>query len=301
MEPKVAKTETDDLRAFCLVADHGSITAAARILGETKGSVSRRISRLERSLGIALLRRSPRLVRPTDDGAAYRERVGRVLELLDDANDNVRQSVSVPTGHLRVTAPMDLASSVLAPLVADFAAQFPKVTIEMVLTEQILDFDANQIDVALRATGPLPDSSLIAHRLAELTSGLYASPGYLSEHGTPAEPAALADHRMLRRASRPASTLSLHPQQGPDVAIRVGAAVMSSEFHFLKEVCVAGGGIGVLPDAIAAAAVTEGRLVRVLSEYTLQSSSLYLLYPGTRFLTPKLRAFRDFLRQAFRK
>ena len=114
-----------ELRAFCKVVDLGSITAAAKALGESKGNVSRRLTRLERGLGVALVRRSPRLVQATEDGLAYRMRVGRILELLDDASAAVQRAHGAPSGHLRVTAPIDLGLSIVAPLVTGFVERFP--------------------------------------------------------------------------------------------------------------------------------------------------------------------------------
>src|SRR4051812_32831093 len=107
--------DLQDLRAFCQVVDLGSITAAAKALGETKGSVSRRLTRLERALGVVVVQRSPRRVQATEDGIAYRARVGRALELLDDAAVQVQQARTAPHGHLRITAATDIGLSVVAP------------------------------------------------------------------------------------------------------------------------------------------------------------------------------------------
>jgi DNA-binding transcriptional LysR family regulator len=308
MEHHVAETETaspdlHDLRAFCRVADLGSITAAAKALGETKGSVSRRLTRLERALGVTLLRRSPRLVQTTDDGAAYRARVGRVLELLDEANSRAQHARVVPSGHLRVTAPFDLAVSVFGGIVAGFVERYPDVTVEMLLTEAFLDFDANQIDVALRATGSLPDSSLIAHRLAPIDAGLFATPAYLEKHGRPRRVDDLQKHRMLVfRGVRGAATLSLRKRDDDKpVRVRVNAAVTATDFTFCKSAALADGGIAMLPTLIARREVDEGRLVPVLRDYVLIEASLYLVHPAARFLLPKVRVFRDWVVAAFQR
>jgi DNA-binding transcriptional LysR family regulator len=304
MEHHVSKTETVqdllDLRAFCLVVDAGSITGAARILGETKGSVSRRITRLERALGVALLRRSPRLVQATEDGAAYRVRLGKVLELLDDTNAAVRHTRAAPSGHLRVTAPNDLGASLLAPLVCAFVARYPDVSVEMLLTQQVLDFDANQVDVALRATPQLPDSSLIAHRLQDLESGLFAAPAYLAANPAPVGPEELATHQLLLpRTTRGVATIPLGPRDRPAAQVRVHAAVSSSDFAFLRACALAAAGIAMLPLVLVGRDLAEGALVRVLPDHVVGGAPLFLLYPGTRFLPPKIRVFRDFLLESF--
>lgn len=307
MKHQVARTETFDaalldLRAFCLVIDLGSITAAAKALGETKSSVSRRIARLEHGLGVQLLRRSPRLVQATEDGLAYRMRVGRVLELLEDANTAVQQARATPSGHLRVTAPFDLGVSLLAPLVAGFSERFPEVSVEMLLTEARLDFDAHQIDVALRVTTSLQDSSLIAHKLQSIEVGLFAAPAYLRRHGAVREPDDLQEHRMLlARATRGHATLVLASRDGREHAkVRVRAAISASDFSFSREAALAGAGIALVPRVIVQRDVDRKKLVPVLEDHAPEgSATLYLVHAGTRFLPAKIRAFRDYMFDAF--
>ncbi|XXX77473.1 LysR family transcriptional regulator [Sorangium sp. So ce134] len=307
MKRQVVKKETIDadlldLRAFCLVVDLGSITAAARTLGETKGSVSRRITRLEHALGVELLRRSPRRVQATEDGLAYRMRVGRALELLEDANAAVQQARARPSGHLRVTAPFDLGLSILAPLSAGFAQRYPEISMEMLLTEALLDFDAHQIDVALRATSSLPDSSLIAHRLQHIEIGLFAAPAYLRKHGPVRRPEDLAGHRLLlAQTARGHATIALQPRDGGDRAeLRVRAAIAASDYSFCREVALAGAGIALVPAVNVRGDLDAKRLVPVLKDYAIDGAApLYLVHPGTRFLPSKIRAFRDYLLDAF--
>ncbi|WP_437998875.1 LysR family transcriptional regulator [Sorangium sp. So ce185] len=307
MKRQVVKKETIDadlldLRAFCLVVDLGSITAAARTLGETKGSVSRRITRLEHALGVELLRRSPRRVQATEDGLAYRMRVGRALELLEDANAALQQARARPSGHLRVTAPFDLGLSLLAPLSAGFAERYPEISVEMLLTEALLDFDAHQIDVALRATASLPDSSLIAYRLQHIEMGLFAAPAYLRKHGPVRRPEDLAGHRLLlAQTTRGHATIALQPRDGGDRAeLRVRAAIAASDYSFCREVALAGAGIALVPAVNVRSDLDAKRLVPVLKDHAIDGAApLYLVHPGTRFLPSKIRAFRDYLLDAF--
>ncbi|MCC6524605.1 MAG: LysR family transcriptional regulator [Polyangiaceae bacterium] len=285
-----------DLRALCLVADTGSITAAARALGEGKGSVSRRLTRLERALGLTLFLRSPRRVQPTEEGAAYRAEVGRALEVLDAAAAEAQQAHGAPRGHLRATAPYDLGVGVLAPLVARFSERYPEVSVEMILTESLLDFDSHQIDVALRAAAALQDSTLVAHRLADLEGGLFAAPAYLRKHGTPRRLEDLGAHRLVAiKATRGAATLLLRGPAERETRLRVTCAVSASDNAFCREVALAAGGIALLPSVIVAREVAEGTLVRVLDDYALADAALYLVHPGGRVVTPKVRAFRDFV------
>lgn len=284
-----------DLRAFCLVVDLGSVTAAAEALHETKGSVSRRLSRLEEGMGVRLLRRSPRLVQPTEEGADYRARVGRALELLDDAGAQLRGARDAPRGTLRVTAPNDIAVSMLAPLVARFVERYPDVRVDMLLTERRLDFEAEHVDVAFRASAALEDSSLVAHRVCELGGGLFASRAYLRKHGTPAAPEDLASYRLLLMGPvRAGTTLPLGRRgEAVQTPVRIRTAMAAPDASFVREVAAAGGGIAVLPWTIAERDVAQGRLVPVLGDRMCFEATLYLVHQGTRLLTPKVRAFRD--------
>ena len=180
MKPVNADYETlvgdvHDLRAFALAVDLRSFTATARLMGESKATVSRRIARLESSLGVSLLRRTPRSVEPTDDGTAYRGRVAEILELLGTANAAVRKAHAAPSGQLRVTVPPGFDSG-LAPLIAGFARKFPEVIVSVIISERFVDLEAEHIDVALRATTKLADSALVAHRLVEFEHILVAAP-----------------------------------------------------------------------------------------------------------------------------
>lgn len=290
--------DTSDLRAFCRVVDLGSVSAAARDLGETKGSISRRISRLERRVGTALFGRTARKVQPTEDGLAYRETVGEALALLDDALLDLQDAHAEPSGHLRVTAPTDLGILLVAPMLARFCDAFPRVTVELLLTDQALSFREHRIDIALRATGALPDSSLIAHRLLDLGHELFASPDYLAQRGTPQHPGELSQHRLLSpfRAGRPTATL-FTSTSCKDVEVPLQSDVISGDMTFLREAARHGAGIAMLPVVIAQGDVTDGRLVRVLPHHDMTlHGHLYLLHAGGPHLPAKVRAFRDAFR-----
>jgi DNA-binding transcriptional LysR family regulator len=294
------RTDLGDLRAFCLVVDLGSITAAAKALGEGKGSISRRLSRLEAAVEVKLLRRTPRLVQATDEGVAFRAQVGRILEQLDEATDTLRNARSLPSGNLRVTAPYDLGVTVFAPMIAEFAERFPGVTVEMVLTEAILNFESHQIDVALRPAGAIHDSpSLVAQRLSSFYLGIYAAPSYLEKYGSPAKPEDLARHRLaLIRAPGGVATLSLWKEgegRKRKLDLRVRASIAASDHAFCREAALGGFAIAPMPSMLVAPDLASGRLVRVLEPYVLGEAGVYFVYLGSRLLQPKIRAFRDFM------
>lgn len=310
-DPSTSPHDVADLRAFCLVADLGSITAAAKTLGETKGSVSRRLARLEQRLGVSLVRRSPRLVQPTEDGLAFRQRVGQALEQLDEATAAVQHTNATPRGKLRVTAPADLAVRLIAPLLAQFGSLYPDVQVEMLLTDKRLDFDGEQLDVAFRAAASLGDSTLIVRKLLDLEPLLVASPSYLEAHKPPREPDDLAEHRLLmfRAPGAPSVTLTrihdrrrgepLKPAAEAKVTVRVRGDVLANDGELLREVALVGGGIAMLPRVFVDRELAQKRLVPVLRGYRVEwGAALYLLHPPRQFLPAKVRAFRDFMVEA---
>ncbi|HEY3236223.1 MAG TPA: LysR family transcriptional regulator [Polyangiaceae bacterium] len=290
-----------DLRAFCLTVDLRSLSAAAKVMGESKATLSRRIARLERFLDVALLRRSPRLVEATEDGLNYRMRIGRVLELLGDANTAVRGAQAMPSGHLRVTAPPEFAG-ILASHIATFGRRYPEVAVEMVMAQKVLDLDAEHIDVALRMALRLADSTLIAHKLLELEAILIASPEYFKEHPAPERAEDLTGHRMIvLGTTRSQRLVPLHRSEatGELSKLRVRPAIASSDMNFVKEAALAGGGIAFIPSVVVQSELRSGRLMQVLSHLVLTGSALYFLHHGGRFLPPKVHAFRDFMLEAF--
>lgn len=307
MGPSVAEhgtiPETLDLVAFCRVVDLGSVTAAARALGETKGTVSRRVSRLEASLGTPLLRREGRRVAPTEEGRAYRDQAGVALDVLKDAADTLRASEAAPSGHLRVTALVGMGTQLFASLLPSFLAAYPGVTVEALLTDAVLSFRDHQVDVALRVSQGLPDSSLVAHPLFEIRPVLVASPAYVARRGMPSTPHELVDHDMLMVPRTPGAqrTSFAAPDGSGPVEVLLHGRVLSHDISLLRELALAGAGITSVLPQMAEPEVRAGRLIRILPDWVpLTRATLYLLHAGGA-LPPKVRAFRDHVKHAVRE
>lgn len=304
MEHCVDKMETlggslDDIRAFCTVMELGTISAAARQLGETKGGVSRRISRLEGRLGSSLLARTPRAVTPTEEGSAFYAKAREALILLKDAADSTRQSQAIPQGHLRVTAPIDIGVDVLPPLIVKFRALHPQITVELLLTDTALDLAANRIDLALRATpGNLPDMAYRASIVARFRIGLYASTAYQHTHGLPASLQVLSDHDLIHRQTAmevPRLRLTDRRQQTVDVAIR--PVLRATDYAAVHRLVLGGGGIGLIPDIVARVSLNDGHLVPVLPDWTAGQGVLYAITLNGTDAPARVRVFREFLRK----
>jgi DNA-binding transcriptional LysR family regulator len=289
--------DLEEVSAFLRVAETGSFTAAGRRLGLPKSTVSRRVARLEEKLGVQLLHRTTRSLALTEAGAVFHERAARALAGLEEATQAVRETQETPRGHLRITTPFDIAGPVLAPLVAGFVRRHPEVTLEVAMTDRMVDLVAENFDLALRGAASLPDSSLVARRLAAIEFQLLASPAYLKARGEPATPAELAERHdlLLMRVTNGRGKLRLRAPDGAEEVHSVRVAVAANDFGFLRAAALAGLGVVVLPGTQAAAEVRAGRLVRVLPAYTAGEGGLFLVHPTARLLPAKARAFRDFL------
>jgi DNA-binding transcriptional LysR family regulator len=289
----------EDVRAFCAVFELGSISAAARRLGTTKGGLSRQVSRLERRLGVKLLARTPRAVSPTEEGAAFYSKAHDALALLDEAANGAWQSQSIPKGHLRVTAPPDFGIDVLPPLIVQFQAQHPQITVELIVASALLDLAAQRIDLALRAAAhDLPDSNYRASTLIAFSIALYAAPAYMAEQEEPSCPNDLANHSIVAVGdSAGAESVTLTDQRGRAESLTVSATIRSSEFASALRLVEAGGGIGGLPDIIASPGLEAGTLVRVLPAWILARAKLHAISLAGHDAPARVRAFREFIRE----
>tara|TARA_R110002012_G_scaffold62590_1_gene164635 strand:- start:15066 stop:15989 length:924 start_codon:yes stop_codon:yes gene_type:complete len=289
----------EDIRAFCAVAESGTVSAAARQLGETKGSISRRLSRLEHRLGVTLLARAPRAVSPTEEGTAFYIKAREALAWLDDAVESARQSKDVPQGHLRVTAPVDIGIELMPSIVAKFRTLHPQITVELLVTDTPLDLAANRIDLALRAQdGNLPNMSYRASVVAQLRVGLYASPAYLEANGWSGDtPAALAEHHfVISREFSGAAQLVLMDRRGRTQEVVIRPSVRTSDYASVLRLAMAGAGIGPVPDLVAAAHVASRALVPVLADWSLSEGQLYAISLSGQDAPARVRVFREFVR-----
>jgi len=291
----------EDVRAFCAVVEFGTVTAAARQLRETKGSISRRLSRLESRLGATLLARTPRAVTPTEEGTAFYAKASEALRWMDDAAEGARQSQDVLSGHLRVTAPVDVGMDVLPNLVVQFRKLHPQINVELLITDTSLDLAANRIDLALRASiETLPDMGYRASKITDFHIGLYATPAYLAANGNgPDVPSALTEYGwVLSRQSPGAAQLLLTDKRGRSAQVVAHPIIRTSDYASLLRVVLAGGGIGPIPSMIAATSVASGALVPILAEWSVARGTLYAISLGGRDAPARVRVFREYVRTA---
>jgi DNA-binding transcriptional LysR family regulator len=285
----------NDVVTFVRVAEGSGLTPAARALGVPKSTVSRSLARLERRLGVRLVQRTTRALALTDAGRAYYERVrGAVAGVLDATADVVDMGQEA-RGTIRITAPADLGSALLAEVVARFSETYRDVRFEVVLTQRVVDLVAEGFDLALRVA-PLTDSSLVARKVGAADGGLFASPEYLAKRGTPSKVADLAAHDVVRfRAFGP--RLVLQGPRGAEEGIVVNGPVQADELLFVQRLVALGAGIGVLPLFFSSCDdhAPRGGLVRVLPDWALRGGVVHLVAPSARQEPRRVRLFRDFL------
>jgi DNA-binding transcriptional LysR family regulator len=287
------------MRVFTTVVDKQSFTTAAELLGMAKSTVSRQIADLESRLGARLLYRTTRVIRPTDVGRAYYERCAAILADIEEADAAVRErGGEVVGGTLHVACAGVFASLHLMSPLASFRREHPDVRVDLRLDDRHVNLVEDGIDLAIRITARLRDSSLVTRRLATTRHGLWAAPAYVAAHGTPRVLDDLARHATITR-DPPARSWEILDPDGERTHIEIEPVLTCSQGEPVLEAVRLGMGIGMLPDFMSAGLAARGELVRVLPEYQGWESGVYAVYPHKRLLSGRVRAFIDHLARAW--
>ena len=287
------------LGTFVCVADTGSISSAAERLDVAKSAVSRRLRDLETHLGVELFHRTTRHLALTSSGEQFYHRARRILADLDEAEEAVTRQHGALTGTLRVAAPLTFGLMHLQPAITAFMAAHPGVEFDLNLDDGEIDLVGEGFDLGLRLA-QLPDSTLMARRLAPIRNIAAASPDYLDRHGTPAHPEQLADHDCLIYSNVPEGRVwGYTDDQGRWRPIRGRRRLRVNNGDFLRDAAIAGAGIVIEPTFILHRAIADGRLVPILTDVAWPEIGAYAVYPQTRHLSARVRAFIDFLAQRF--
>lgn len=288
----------DDMLAFVKVVEQRGFGAAAIRLGVSKSVISRRVAALEDRLGARLLHRTTRQISLTEVGQAFYERCERLLADLAEAEQAVADLHGSLRGTLRISAPMSFGRLHLGAAIPAFLTRHPELTLDIDLNDRFVDLVEERYDLAVRI-GRLRDSSLIARKLAPNRLVACASPDYLARHGEPLLPDDLTQHNCLIYAHTPLAEQWQFQVHGHWQSARVNGTLRVNNGDMLCAAAVAGLGIAMLPTFIAGAALQEQTLKAVLLPYTVSDSAVYALYPHSRHLSPKVRAFVDFLAGRF--
>ncbi|QGZ38416.1 DNA-binding transcriptional LysR family regulator [Pseudoduganella flava] len=288
----------DAMQAFVRVVEAGSFTKAAHTLHMSRATVTQLVQQLEARLRVKLLNRTTRQVNVTADGAAYYERVVRLLAELDDVETGLPGAAAAPQGVLRVDVPSPLATTILIPALPGFYERYPDIVLDLGASDRKVDLISDNVDCVIRG-GQLADQSLVARHLGDLQLGVYAAPAYLARVGMPAHPRELGDgsHRIV------AYRWSAGADGFPYAMHRAGERQPVQGRHLLRiddgnaylAAGVAGLGVLWLPQYMARAHVTAGALVPLFEDWHVDPMPLYLAYRPTPYVSKTLRAFIDWV------
>lgn len=292
----------EGMSVFAAVVAAESFTGAARQLRVSKGAVSQQVQKLEDRLGVRLLNRTTRRLSLTDEGRTYYEHCRRILDEARDAADALDSLGAAPRGVLRINAPMSFGILHLGPAVADFMKAYPEIEIDMSLNDRQIDVIEEGFDMAIRIAR-LPDSSLIARRLAPCRRVVMASPGYWDRRGRPAHPNDLKAHDALiyDYLPEPNTWTFKEPGTGPEgrFSVTVTGRYRANNGEVLLTAAKRGLGVDFAPTFFCCGELQAGELETVLPEYEDDPISVYAVYPHRRHLSPRVRAFVDFLVERF--
>ena len=290
--------ELDEIRAFVQGVESGGFGSAARRLGISKSIVSRRVANLESALGGRLLSRTTRGVTPTEAGQEFKARAERILGELDEARDAVARHGAEIVGLLRLSLPLTFGLAYVAPLLAEMAIRHPGLRIEASYSDGFIDIVAGGFDAAIRL-GTLEDSSLVARRIAPIHGLVVASPSYLARKGRPRSPADLTQHDLLIQSGGRASGHWRFRAGRRWISVRPEGRFRADNGEALLQAAVAGVGIAVLPDFLAAGAVASVALEPLLTDYRLPEAGLYVVRPPGPHVPGKVRALIDLMVERF--
>ncbi len=293
--PRFDVNRSGELEAFVRVVERGGFTPAARALGMTPSAISKLVARLEARLGATLVHRSTRKLAFTAEGRRFYEQGMRILADLDEAERGVA-AAAVPRGRVSLNASVAFGHHVLAPILPRFFAEYPEVTLDLALTDRVVDLLEERTDVAIR-WGELPPSDLVARRLGETDQLVVGSPGYLARRGTPRHPRDLAAHARLGWTYRRAVVDWPFCVRGKVTSVPVRGPMRAGDGETLLRLALAGVGLARLSRYALGPYLEGGRLVPVLERFNAGDvapiHAVYLGRPGR--LPGRVRALLDFL------
>jgi DNA-binding transcriptional LysR family regulator len=280
--------QLDAVPVFVKVVEAGSFSAAARLLGMPKTTVSAKIAALESELQVKLIQRTTRKLHVTEPGMTFFRHCANAVREMELGEASLQSTQATPSGLLRVTAPVDIGHLLLPRIAHAYLARYPDTSVELLVSNRLVDLVGEGVDLAIRA-GTLKDSSLIATRFLGIDATLWASPAYLQKLGSVSHPKQLAKARFIGFKG----TDRLRLMNGrSDVALRITGRLVADDLETIKALTVLGEGIAWLPHFLAVDAVAAGKLVQVLPKWkSTTAGSVNFVYPGRQYTSPKVRAF----------
>ena len=281
--------DLDAIAVFVRVVEAGGFSAAARRLGAPKATVSAKVARLEKQLGVSLIQRTTRKLRVTEAGAEYFRHCANAIREVELAEAALQSAAGKPSGVLKVTAPVDFGHTALPRIVHTFAARYPDVSVELLVTNRIVDLVGEGVDLAIRPSPALKDSTLIAQRFFELGSNLWASPRHLQQLGTLSHPRDLQRATFVGFLARSSVVLTNGKSA---IEVPVTGRIRADDFETIRALLLLGEGMAWLPDFLAEEPARAGALVPVLPQWRpKERGAFYFVYAGRKYGLPKVQAF----------
>ncbi len=283
------------MHAFRRIVERGSFARAAEDLGVSPALLSREIKLLEQSLGATLLTRTTRSMSLTDAGRLYYDEARGILGAVAGVETRIREGAGAVRGHLKVNASSSFGQTVIAPILPGFLEAYPDLRLTLALDDRVVDMVEGGFDVSIRIRPAMPDSALVARKIGRMRQRIFAAPAYLEKAGIPQAPKDIARHRVIGflladhliswelHGPSGASMIDLDPQ------IRIGNSLV------LRDLLIAGQGIGTLPDFVSNAPEARGELVRVLQDWELPAPEIYAVTASRLGMDAKVTAFLDHL------
>jgi DNA-binding transcriptional LysR family regulator len=288
----------EEMQNFVRIVEAGSISRAAEQLGVAKSGVSRRLVELEKRLGVTLLNRTTRRSSLTDAGRAYYEGAVKLIGDVAELDALVSDTEAALEGTLKLAVPLSFGLCHLAPAIEEFSRAHPEVTVNVDFSDRHIDLVEQGVDLAVRIA-ELSDSTLQARRICPIRLLLCASPDYLESYGTPESPEELSEHRILQYDVRGSNMLRLQDGRGKEIRVHVRPRMVANNGDFLRDMAIAGHGIILSPSFIAWQAIATGELVPIMQSFWPPCLNAWAVYPQSRYLSQRARAFIDFLVERF--
>lgn len=290
----------DGMKTFVAAVETGSFTAAADRLGISKKLVSKYVAQLEDRLGVRLLHRTTRKLSLTEAGQGYYARCADLIEEIEALATSMRTEGEGLCGTLRISAPSSFGELYVLPLVRDFGALHPDLTIDLRLNDRYVDLAEEGFDLAIRI-GAMEDSSMISRRLATAEMWVVATPDFLRSHGTPQVPGDLANFNCIRDTNMRAGQAWPFTVNGQSQRIAVDGKFLVNSATATRRLALGGHGLALCPDYVISADVAAGRLIRVLADFAVPALDIRAVFLNPRHMPVKQRMFMDFLSRRFRE
>ncbi|MRU16369.1 LysR family transcriptional regulator [Roseovarius sp. A21] len=287
--------------AFCRIVERSSFARAAEDIGVSPALLSREVKLLEESLGASLLTRTTRSMSLTENGQLFYDEAHRILGAVGQMEDRIRKGAGEVSGHLKINAPSSFGQMVIAPMLPDFVERYPDLRLTLSLDDRVVDMIEGGFDVSIRIRPSMPDSALIARKIGTMRQRIFAAPGYVAKHGAPKSPGEIVQHRIIGfLLADHLTSWALH-RDGEVTEVPVDPSIRVGNSLVLRDLLIAGQGIGTLPDFISDAEESKGALVRVLPDYDLPAPGIFAVTGSRLGLDARVSAFLEYLYKVLRR